>query len=48
MVMGGSEFGDVDVYVLRAVASPNVTVLAAVASWFGAVFLSIVEKYLLN
>jgi len=42
MVMGGSECGDVEVNVLRAVASPNVTVLAAVASWPGAVFAAVI------
>jgi len=38
MVMGGSECSDCEVNVLVAVASPNVTVLVAVASWYGAVF----------
>jgi len=41
-LMGGSECGNVEVNVVRIVASPNVTVLAAVASWSGSVFAAVI------
>jgi len=42
MVMGSSGCGDVVANASQTVASPNVTALAAGASWSGAVFAAVI------